>query len=156
MAFRIGIGYDNHFLTSKKNGEIKIGGVSVPCDFALVAHSDGDAVFHAVADALLGAAGLGDIGMYFSDRDPKNKGMDSAIILREIVAKVRSADYEIRNVDLIVFCEHVRIAPIRDGILLNLQTILGSKNVNIKSKHYEEARNEIACQAIALLAQTRG
>ncbi|WP_027123728.1 2-C-methyl-D-erythritol 2,4-cyclodiphosphate synthase [Mycoplasmoides pirum] len=151
MSFRIGIGFDNHFLKSKIKNKIKIGGVCEECDFEIISHSDGDVVFHSISDAILGALGLGDIGMYFSDKDPKNKNLNSEFIVNEVIDKMFKLKYEIVNLDLNIFSEFIKIDKIRNSIYKNLERLLNTKNINIKAKHFEEPKNQIACQSVILL-----
>ena len=151
MNLRVGLGFDNHLLKSKKNNVIKISGIEVSCDYSVIAKSDGDVVFHSLSDALLGALGLGDIGIYFKTNDPKNNNLDSIYILEECLALMKKYKYEIINVDLNIFSEHIEINQIRNLCVEKLQSILKIKNVNIKAKHYERSINEIACQSIVLL-----
>jgi 2-C-methyl-D-erythritol 2,4-cyclodiphosphate synthase len=107
--FRIGHGYDIHRFGDA--GELVLGGVRFPELPALIGHSDGDAVLHAVADALLGAAGLGDIGTIFPPGDPTTRGIDSSAILRDTVSRVRASGWAPANVDVTVIAERPRIGP---------------------------------------------
>ena len=107
--FRIGHGYDIHRFGD--SGELTLGGVRFPALPALLGHSDGDAVLHAVADALLGAAGLGDIGGIFPPGDPATRGANSMILLREVAGRVRAAGFAPVNVDVTVVAERPRIRP---------------------------------------------
>jgi len=118
-------------------------------------HSDADAVAHAVSDALLGAAGLGDIGQHFPDTDPQWKGADSMMILREVVSKVHAAGWMVANVDVNVICERPKIAPHRTQMEQNLVDAVGAP-VSVKGRRAEGlgsiGRVEgIACMAVALL-----
>lgn len=106
---RIGHGYDAHRFTA--GGRLMLGGVEVPFDKSLAAHSDGDVIIHAICDALLGAAALGDIGKHFPDSDPELKGVDSRILLRGVTAKLRELHLSIANVDATVIAQRPRLSP---------------------------------------------
>ncbi len=111
---RIGIGYDSHRFVPGDG--VLLGGVRIPATVALIGHSDADAVCHAVTDAILGAAALGDIGTLFPDTDPLNKGRNSIEMLGVAVARLRDAGWRVGNIDVTVVCESVRIAPVRDAM----------------------------------------
>src|SRR5690242_1177349 len=123
MSARIGIGYDSHRFGS--GGPLRLGGVDIDFDRHLVGHSDGDAIAHAITDAVLGAAGLGDIGELFSDRDPANRGRDSVEMLGIAVARVRGAGYDVSQVDVSVVAEKPRLAPHRDAMRAAIAGALG-------------------------------
>ncbi len=106
---RIGQGYDAHKF--KEGDHIVIGGVSIPYEKGMAAHSDGDVALHALCDALLGAAALGDIGKHFPDTDNTFKGINSRILLRDVVAKLKSLSYRIVNVDLTIIAQAPKMAP---------------------------------------------
>ena len=132
-------------------------GVRIAGERGLLGHSDADAVAHAVADALLGAAGLGDIGSHFPDTDPKWKGADSMVLLREVVALVSREGWGIENVDVNVVCERPKIAPHRESMQDNLRAAVGAP-VSVKGRRAEGlgaiGRAEgIACLAVALLTK---
>ena len=153
---RVGIGYDSHRFA--EGGPLKLGGVEIPFDRHLVGHSDGDAIAHAVTDAILGAAALGDIGELFSDRDPANRGRDSLEMLGIAVARVRDAGYGVSQVDVTVVAEAPRVAPRRDAMRAALARVLGVSTaaVSIKGKTNEGmgwiGRGEgLACIAVATL-----
>lgn len=135
---------------------MRLGGVDIPADFRLAGHSDGDAVCHAITDALLGAAGLGDIGALFPDSDPTNKGRDSIEMLRLSCEKLRAAGFRITNVDITIVAESPRIGPWREAMRDRLSAALGvsASDVSIKGKSNEGmgwiGRGEgLACIAIA-------
>jgi len=153
---RIGQGFDVHALVAGRR--LIIGGVDIPFEKGLAGHSDADVLIHAVCDALLGAAGLGDIGRHFPDTDPKYKEADSRALLREVAAKVRGAGYAIANLDATIHAEAPRMAPHIPAMVANLSADLGLKSgqVNVKAKTAERlgaiGRGEgIAAEAIALL-----
>lgn len=109
MKFRTGIGYDVHQL--KEGLPLWIGGINIPHSHGLLGHSDADVLIHAICDALLGAATLGDIGKHFPDTDPAYKGIDSKILLRNVCKLLRSKGYEIGNVDCILCAQKPKVAP---------------------------------------------
>lgn len=151
---RIGQGFDIHRFADDDR-PLVLGGVQFPGEHGLAGHSDADAVAHAVSDALLGAAGLGDIGHHFPDTDSQWKGADSMRILREVVSKVRSAGWRIENVDVNVVCERPKIAPHREAMQANLGEAVGAP-VSVKGRRAEGlgsiGRSEgIVCLAVALL-----
>jgi 2-C-methyl-D-erythritol 2,4-cyclodiphosphate synthase len=154
---RVGIGYDSHRFDTP--GPLILGGVSIPYDKHLHGHSDGDAVCHAVTDAILGAAGAGDIGEMFSDKDPANAGRDSVQMLAAAVEKVRSMGFKVGNVDVTVVAEAPRIGPHRDAMRARLAKALqvAPDAVSIKGKTNEGmgwiGRGEgIACIAVATIS----
>ena len=157
MTFRVGIGYDSHRFA--EGGPLKLGGVDIAFDRHLVGHSDGDAVAHAITDAILGAAGAGDIGELFSDRDSANRGRDSLEMLGVAVGRVSSAGYRVSQVDVTVVAESPRIAPYREAMRAGLARVLCvlPAAVSIKGKTNEGmgwiGRGEgIACLAVVTIA----
>ncbi len=153
---RIGQGFDVHALVPGR--KLVIGGVTIPFEKGLAGHSDADVLIHAVCDALLGAAALGDIGRHFPDSDPKYRNADSRVFLREVGAKVRDAGFAIANIDATVIAEAPKMAPHIGAMVANLSADLGLKpgRVNVKAKTAERlgaiGRGEgIAAEAIALL-----
>ena len=137
-----------------------LGGVSIPGDRHLVGHSDGDAIAHAITDAVLGAAALGDIGAMFSDQDAANKGRDSMEMLRLAVARVAAAGWRVQQVDATVVAEWPKVAPHRDAMRACVAGALGIKpnEVSIKGKSNEGlgwiGREEgLACMAVATLIE---
>lgn len=157
MDIRVGQGFDIHrFAEAPIDGRVLIlGGVPFPNEPVLVGHSDADVVAHAAADALLGAAGLGDIGQHYPDTDPAWKGADSLQILRDVVRKVSSLGWRIGNVDCSVVCEQPKIAPVRDEMIRLLSEAAGAP-VSVKGRRAEGlgaiGRAEgIACFASAII-----
>jgi len=141
-----------------KGRKLILGGVAIPFDKGLAGHSDADVLVHAVCDALLGAAALGDIGRHFPDTDPKYKNADSRALLREVGKKVREAGFAIANLDATVIAEAPRMAPHIPTMVANLAADLEIRpdQVNVKAKTAERlgaiGRGEgIAAEAIALL-----
>src|SRR2546428_8226339 len=106
---RIGQGYDVHALVQGR--KLVVGGVTIPFEKGLEGHSDADVLIHAICDALLGAAGLGDIGRHFPDTDPRYKDSDSRVLLRDVAKKVRVADLQIANIDATIIAEAPKMAP---------------------------------------------
>jgi len=157
---RVGIGYDSHrFLQGRP---LKLGGVSIPSEVGLDGHSDADAICHALTDAILGAAGLGDIGEMFPDSDPANKGRDSIEMLAGAMARISSAGYNVNQVDVCIIAEMPRLTPHREKIRARLATTLGidSASVSVKGKSNEGmgwiGRKEgLACIAVATLKPIR-
>jgi len=124
---RTGIGIDSHRFEAGRR--LILGGVEIPHDRGLAGHSDADVLAHAITDALLGAAGLGDIGQHFPDTDPAWKDADSMTLLRTVVEHVREAGFEPEHVDATVMLERPKIAPHREAIHASLAAVLGSVNV---------------------------
>jgi 2-C-methyl-D-erythritol 2,4-cyclodiphosphate synthase len=156
--FRIGIGYDSHRFSP--GGPLILGGTRIPVEFSLAGHSDGDAVAHAVTDAVLGAAGLGDIGEMFPDTDPTLRGADSMEMLRAAVARANGAGFVVVNADVVIVTETPRIAPYREAMRAALAEALGVTlaDVNVKGKSNERmgwvGRGEgLACMATASLVR---
>ena len=155
---RVGIGYDIHRLVS--NRKLILGGVEISYHLGLLGHSDADVLTHAIIDAILGAAALGDIGTHFPDTDARYKGMDSLIFLRDIVAKVRSRGYRIENVDSTVIAQRPKLAPYMAEIRVRLAETLNVtvEQVNIKATTAEELGvvgegKAIVAHAIACLSR---
>jgi 2-C-methyl-D-erythritol 2,4-cyclodiphosphate synthase len=134
---RIGIGYDVHRLVDDR--PLVLGGVTIPCDQGLAGHSDADVLLHAVADALLGAAALGDLGAHFPDTDAEWEGADSRTLLDEVVSAVRAAGYRPHNVDATVVLERPRLRPHIVDMRDNIATALGLEMtaVSVKATTHE-------------------
>lgn len=160
MAMRIGQGWDRHKLVPGRR--CVLGGVEFPdCPLGPLGHSDGDAVAHAVSDALLGAAGLGDLGSLFPDTDPRWEGADSLALLGRVWDKVRNLGFVLHNVDLTVITERPLIAPAARSMARKLAEVLGvhEQQVGIKATRGEgmgpEGRGEcVTVLAVALLEKT--
>ena len=127
---RIGHGYDVHRL--KEGRALILGGVKIPYELGLDGHSDADVLLHAVSDALLGAAGLGDIGRHFPDTDPKYKGISSMKLLQEVVELINKSGYKFKNVSSVIMAQKPKLAKFVDEIKQNLANALGVVNDNIK------------------------
>ncbi len=153
---RIGSGFDVHQLVAGR--KLIIGGVEIAYDKGLLGHSDADVLLHAICDALLGAAALGDIGRHFSDSDAKYKNIDSRILLRETARMVANAGFRIGNVDATIIAQAPKMAPHIAQMVQNIATDLGiaMNAVNVKATTTEKlgytGRGEgIAAEAVALL-----
>lgn len=156
LAARIGIGHDTHRLAPGL--PLKLGGIEIPFELGLVGHSDADVLLHAVTDALLGAASLGDIGEMFSDRAPENKGRDSGEMLRLAVERVTAAGYAIVNVDCIVFAQLPKLSPYKAAIRSRIAELLGvpADCVGVKAKTGEHVgpvgrQEAMMAECVALL-----
>ena len=155
---RVGQGFDIHRFSDDPTRPLILGGVTFEGSRGLVGHSDADAVAHAVTDALLGAAGLGDIGEHFPDTDPAWKGADSMRLLAETVALIRAAGWTIANVDSSVVLEAPKLAPRRAEMVEALARVVGAP-VSVKAKRAEGLgalgrREGIACFAVVLLIRS--
>ncbi len=153
---RIGQGFDVHQLVIGR--KLIIGGVDIPYDKGLLGHSDADVLLHAICDALLGAAALGDIGKHFADTDAEYEDIDSRILLRDVARKIKEAGYRVGNVDATIIAQAPRMAPHIPRMTANIAADLGIavNAVNVKATTTEQlgytGRGEgIAAQAVALL-----
>lgn len=158
MDIRVGQGFDVHALVEGR--KLILGGVEIPFERGLLGHSDADVLLHAITDALLGAAGLGDIGRMFPDTDPRHAGADSRMLLRSAMVVVRQAGWQVGNVDATIIAEAPRVSPHAAAMQANIAADLGIAvgAVNIKGKTTEHlgftGRGEgIAAQAVALLVR---
>jgi 2-C-methyl-D-erythritol 2,4-cyclodiphosphate synthase len=154
--FRIGEGWDTHQLVPGR--KLIIGGVEIAFDKGLLGHSDADLLCHAITDALLGAAALGDIGRHFPDTDPSFQGADSITLLQEAMRRVRDAGYELGNVDATVIAQAPKLAPHIPVMQTRIAQALGvqASQVNIKAKTYEKLGpvgegQSMEARAVALL-----
>lgn len=134
LAARIGIGHDTHRLSP--GGPLRLGGIEIPHDRGMVGHSDADVLLHALTDALLGAASLGDIGELFPDTDPANRGRDSAEMLIAAYAKVREAGLRLVNADCIVFAQTPKLSAFKDPIRQRIAALLDVEpdRIGVKAK----------------------
>jgi 2-C-methyl-D-erythritol 2,4-cyclodiphosphate synthase len=153
---RVGSGHDSHRLVEGR--PLILGGVRIEHSKGLVGHSDADAVLHAITDALLGAAGLGDIGDAFPDTDPQWKDVDSAMLLIDSLARVRDLGWRLVNLDVTIFAQEPKLGPLKQSIRENVARLveLPLDDVNVKAKTGERVghigRGEaIACHAVVLL-----
>ena len=153
---RIGTGYDVHKLAEGR--KLIIGGVEIPCEKGLLGHSDADVLVHAIMDALLGAAALGDIGKHFPDSDPKYKGADSLMLMREVRRILSENGFEVGNVDATIIAQAPKMSPHIDTMRRNIADALGLdvSQVSVKATTEERlgftGRGEgISAQAVALI-----
>jgi 2-C-methyl-D-erythritol 2,4-cyclodiphosphate synthase len=158
-GIRVGIGFDLHRLA--EGHPLRLAGVDIPAEAGPVAHSDGDAVFHAVADAVLGAAALGDLGEHFPDDDDTWAGADSGDILERVVDMAREAGYRPASVDVNVLLETPKLAPHRDAMRAALAERLGlaAAEVSVKARTMESlgpvgAGEAVAAQAVVVLEKS--
>ena len=157
-VMRVGLGFDIHPLAGGR--KLMIGGVEIPSHSGPDGHSDGDPLLHALTDALLGAAGLGDIGQHFSDRDPRWQGAASSLFVKETLRHLRHDDYEIMNMDCNIILEEPKLAPFIGTIRRSIAELLeiGMERVSVKAKRHEGldslGRAEaIAAQCVVLLVK---
>src|SRR5262245_2995549 len=157
---RVGIGHDTHRLEPGR--PLILGGIRVEHPRGLAGHSDADVLLHALTDALLGAAGLGDIGDLYPDTDPKWHNADSRLFLRETLERLNRAGWSVVNVDVIISAQEPKLGPFKAGIRAALAVLLGIPLdcVNVKAKTGERVGHigraeAIACQVVALIDKTR-
>lgn len=155
---RIGHGYDVHKLVEGR--DLILGGVKIEYELGLLGHSDADVLLHAVSDALLGAAGLGDIGKHFPDTDPQYKGADSLELLRIAAGKVKAAGYRISNIDVTMIAQKPKLAPHIPQMVLNIAGAvgIGADRVNVKATTEEKLGFTgqglgMSCHAVCLLEE---
>jgi 2-C-methyl-D-erythritol 2,4-cyclodiphosphate synthase len=153
---RVGIGHDTHRL--KEGRPLILGGVRIAHPRGLDGHSDADVVLHALTDALLGAAGLGDIGDAYPDTDPAYYNADSSVFLGETLTQLRQRGFRVVNVDVIVFAQEPKLGPVKQAIRTNLARLLSLQpdEVNVKAKTGERVGHigraeAIACQVVVLI-----
>ena len=155
---RIGHGFDVHKFGGE--GPITLGGVKIPYQYGLVAHSDGDVVLHAITDALIGALALGDIGKLFPDNDPQYKGIDSRILLRKVYRIIQNKGYELVNLDTTIIAQEPKMRGHVDQMRVNIAEDLNVHfdQISVKATTTEQlgftGRKEgIACEAVVLLTK---
>lgn len=160
-VFRTGIGFDVHQLVEGR--KCIIGGVEIPHHKGLLGHSDADVLVHAICDALLGAAGLGDIGTFFPDDDPAYKDVDSLILLRDVRAKIVAMGFQIVNIDSVVMAERPKLKPHRDSMKHRMAQVLeispdlvGVKATTTEKLGFTGREEGIAAQAVATLMGVMG
>jgi 2-C-methyl-D-erythritol 2,4-cyclodiphosphate synthase len=156
----IGLGYDSHRFAAGES--LIIGGINIPCEYGTVAHSDGDALLHALIDSLLGAAGLGDIGELFPDNDMKYKNADSCKLTEEVIRLIYDKKYEIINIDATVVLEKPKLKEFKPKIKERIAELckISAAQVNIKAKTNEKlgftGRSEgIACYCVCQLERKK-
>jgi 2-C-methyl-D-erythritol 2,4-cyclodiphosphate synthase len=155
VSARVGVGYDVHPFSTDRSRVLILGGVVFPGELGLSGHSDADVAAHAVADAILGAAGLGDIGMHFPDQDERWEGANSLALLARVTELVQQEGFRLVNADCTVVCERPRLVGSREEMMVNLSAAAGGP-VHVKATRPERlgalGREEgIACLAVALL-----
>ncbi|MCU1361549.1 MAG: ispF [Ilumatobacteraceae bacterium] len=160
MNVRVGQGFDIHRFSDDSERVLVLGGVTFAGERGLVGHSDADVIAHAVADALLGAAGLGDIGQHFPDTDPQWSGIDSLVLLARVAQMLGEQRWSIGNVDCSVVCEVPKLAPHRDDMERRLSDAAGAP-VTVKGRRAEGLgalgrREGIACWAVAVVTRSEG
>ena len=153
---RIGHAWDTHKLVNGR--KLFLGGIEIESEVGLLGHSDADVVLHAVAESFLGALALGDLGTFFPDNSQETLGMDSKIILKECYLKVLEKGYSICNLDLTIYSQNIKIAPIRNDIRRSIASILNCsiEQVSVKATTYEKmgfiGRGEaLACECVSLI-----
>jgi len=156
LPYRVGLGFDSHRLDAGR--PLFLGGLKLEHSRGLVGHSDADVVLHAITDALLGAAGLGDIGDAYPDTDPTWQGAPSRVFVAETLARVARMGWQIGNLDVTIFAQEPKLGPLKSSMRQNLASMLGiaENSVNVKAKTGEKVghigRGEaIACQAVVLI-----
>lgn len=161
QSFRVGVGYDIHQLAEGRR--LVLGGVEIDHPKGLIGHSDADVVLHAVTDAMLGAAGLPDIGDLFPDTDPAYKDADSRFLLQDVQARVSAKGYRACNIDAIVHAESPKLSPFKRRIAESIAALtdLSPDDVSVKAKTNEGMgplgqSDAIACTAVVLLASAGG
>jgi len=159
IEHRIGHGFDLHRLEPGR--KLIVGGVTIEHDMGCAAHSDGDVVYHAVTDAVLGALGQDDIGRLFPDSDPRWAGADSRVFVEEAARRMRDAGYAVGNLDATVILQRPKLSPHKEALCANLASLLGCgrDRVNVKGKTHEKVDaigegRAIACHAVVLLVAT--
>ncbi len=160
IDMRVGQGFDVHALCEGR--KLVIGGVGIPHDRGLLGHSDADVLLHAICDALLGAAGLGDIGRHFPDHDLRYKGIDSRELLRDVVGRLNALGWKVGNVDATIIAQAPKMAPHISAMVTHIAADLGVEagQVNVKATTTEKlgftGRGEgIAAEAVALIFRER-
>jgi 2-C-methyl-D-erythritol 2,4-cyclodiphosphate synthase len=156
MNYRVGIGYDVHRLVFGR--KLMLGGIQVPHTHGLSGHSDADVVLHAICDALLGAAGLGDIGEHFPDTDPKYEGLASSVFLKQVNQKIHGAGWAVENVDVVILAQEPKLQEYKPKMkhLLALELNIDPSQINIKAGTNEGlgfigAKEGMASYAVVLL-----
>lgn len=157
---RIGLGYDIHRLVAGR--PLVIGGVRIPFGKGLLGHSDADVLLHAVCDALLGAAGLGDIGEQFPDTDPRFKGADSGLLLKKVAGMVKAKGYRVTQIDCVLLCQQPKLSAYKKKMAGRISSLSGvaESGVSVKAKtteglgHIGRGR-AVSCYALALIEKGR-
>lgn len=148
--FKIGNSIDIHNLEKTSNLQ-KLGGLNLDLGYKILGHSDGDIIFHAISESIIGALSKGDLGDHFSDKLDKNKNIDSMIILEHSLKLLKNENYEICNIDLCIICENIFLSPYKSKIRENLIKLLGIPSINIKATRFERESNQIQCNCAILI-----
>jgi 2-C-methyl-D-erythritol 2,4-cyclodiphosphate synthase len=158
FPFRVGIGYDVHGLVPQR--PLVLGGVTIPNPLGLDGHSDADVLSHSLGDALLGAAGLGDLGLQFPESDPQYKGISSLLLLEKILVMIREKGFDVGNVDLTIVAQEPKVSPFREKMRASLASVLkvSIDQISIKATTTEGLgfagrREGIAAYAVVLLVE---
>ncbi len=158
FPYRVGSGHDTHRLGEGR--PLILGGVRIEYPRGLIGHSDADVVLHAITDALLGAAGLGDIGDAYPDTDPRWQNADSRVFLSESLAKLNQAGWYVVNLDITIFAQEPKLGPIKNAIRENIARLIGLpvERINVKAKTGEEVGHigraeAVGCHAVALVVR---
>lgn len=147
---KIGQGIDIHNIVESKELQ-KLAGVEFDLGYKILGHSDGDIILHAISSAISGALSLEDIGTYFSDKDEKNRNLDSLKILNFFIDKMNQENYLISNIDITIICENIIFKNIKHQIISHLKTILNTNNLSLKATRFEKESNQIQCNVLLLL-----
>jgi 2-C-methyl-D-erythritol 2,4-cyclodiphosphate synthase len=151
--YLIGQGNDTHELIDMKNGTVVLGGYKFKTDYRVLSYSDGDIVLHTIANAILGAVQMGDIGEHFSDTDKKNKGLNSVKIIQLALKELARKKYKIVNLDLTITCENIILGNKKKQIQASLSKILKTNLVNVKATRFEHPSHLIKCAAVVLVSK---
>jgi 2-C-methyl-D-erythritol 2,4-cyclodiphosphate synthase len=158
FPFRVGMGYDVHRLVSQR--PLVLGGVAIPHPLGLDGHSDADVLSHSIGDALLGAAGLGDLGLHFPDSDPQYKGISSLLLLEKILVMIEGKGFAVGNVDVTIVAQEPKVSPFREKMRASLASVLkvSIDRISIKATTTEGLgfagrREGIAAYAVVLLVE---
>ena len=146
----VGLSKDIHQLKKSKNSLI-LGGYKYHCGYTIIAHSDGDIILHAIANAILGGCGLRDIGYYFSDKSKTNKNLSSIKILNFVLKKMHAKHLQIQNIDIMIICDKIMINKIHKQIMTKLCKLLNTKNISVKATRFEQNNTLIEANVIVLL-----
>ena len=156
LILRVGFGHDTHRLGEGR--PLILGGLTIDHPRGLIGHSDADVVLHAVADALLGAAGLGDIGEHYPDTDPANRGLDSAVLLAKVVSLVAERGWRPVNCDIVIHAQEPKLTPHKPALRANVARLIGVEpdSVNVKAKTGEHVgpvgrAEAIVCETVVLI-----
>lgn len=148
---KIGHGIDIHNLIENKEHEQVLAGLKFKLNYKIDAFSDGDIIFHSIANAILGALSLNDIGYYFSDKNLKNKNLNSYKIIKYCLFLLKKKKFKIGNLDINIICEKIIFKDIKKDIIINLVKIFKTKNISLKATRFEENNLKIQCHSTILI-----